>query len=219
MATQSGNGSVTNGSTLPASRRRRGSYAYAMVLRRRGPGADRVKSRAAWGALARRRIIPIIGAVTPVGLIVVNIAAFIVKHLVEFRWTIAILAFVSALMLNSWAGLNIYRVLQRRRPDHALVHERNQEVVLVGGMAVIIIVAFLTALFCYLGLSNPNDLPNGLTFITGVLAILVPILLQAAFRGAYRRQPPTRLDAGISSYAPPPLTPPTPPTPDIVRRT
>ena len=189
-----------------------------MVLRGRGAAADRVKSRTAWGALARRRLIPIIGAVTPVGLIVVNIAAFIVKHLVEFRWTIAILAFVSALMLNSWAGLNIYRVLQRRRPDHALVHERNQEVVLVGGMAVIIIVAFLTALFCYLGLSNPNDLPNGLTFITGVLAILVPILLQAAFRGAYRRQP-TRLDAGVSSYAPPPVAPPSPPTPDVVRRT
>ena len=72
-------------------------------------------------------------------------------------------------MLNSWAGLNIYRMLQQRRPDHALVHERNQEIVLVVGMAVIIGAAFLTALFCYLGLSNKADLPNGLTFFTGVL--------------------------------------------------
>jgi len=194
-----------------------GPYAYGMSLRRRGTLAGAGSSRTGWAPLVRRRVIPIIGAVTPVGLIVVNIAAFIVKHLVEFRWTIAILAFVSGIMLNSWAGLNIYRVLQRRRPDHALVHERNQEVVLVGGMAIIIVVAFLTALFCYLGLSNSNDLPNGLTFVTGVLAILVPILLQAAFRGAYRRQPPTRSDFGVSGYAPP-ATPPSPPAPETANR-
>ena len=68
----------------------------------------------------------------------VNIAVFIVKNLPEFRITISILAFVSGLMLNSWAGLNIYRMLQQRRPDHPIVNERNQEIVLVVGMAVII---------------------------------------------------------------------------------
>src|SRR5215472_16871360 len=107
----------------------------------------------------KRWTIPIVGAITPVMLIVVNISAFIVKHLEEFRWTIAILAFVSSLMLNSWAGLNIYRTLQRRRPDHPLVQERNQEIVFVLGMLVVIIAAFLTALFCYLGLSSEATLP------------------------------------------------------------
>ncbi len=157
-------------------------------------------------------MIPIIGAVTPIGLIVVNISVFIVKHLSEFRWTIAVLAFVSSIMLNSWAGLNIYRVIQRRRPEHALVHERNQEVVLVGGMGVIIAFAFLTALFCYLGLSSEANLPNGVTFITGVVAILVPFLAQALFRQAMRR---SRRDRMSSSYMPgiPPSHPPTPPVP------
>ena len=157
----------------------------------------------------RRRLIPVIGAVTPVGLIVVNIAAFIVKHLSEFRWTIAILAFVSGLMLNSWAGLHIYRVIKQRRPDHALVHDRNQEVVLVCGMAVIIGAAFLTALFCYIGLSNPNDLPNGVTFFTGAIAILVPILLQAFFRRAYRTQRRDR--SAIAGVGGLPHSPPTQP--------
>jgi len=113
---------------------------------------------------------------------VVNIAVFIAKNLTEFRWTISILAFVSGLMLNSWAGLNIYRMLQQRRPDHPIVRERNQEVVLVLGMAVIIIAAFLTALFCYIGLSNYANLPNGLTFFTGIFSAAVPILLRAAFQ-------------------------------------
>jgi hypothetical protein len=171
--------------------RPRGSYPYVMAFgrrtRHRDTTVDTTARRRGLGPFLRQHTIPIIGAVTPVGLIVVNIAAFIVRHLSEFRWTIAVLAFVSSIMLNSWAGLNIYRVVRRRRPEHALVHDRNQEVVLVGGMAVIIAIAFLTALFCYLGLNNPNDLPNGATFITGLLAFLVPILLQALFRRAYGR--------------------------------
>lgn len=145
------------------------------------------RERRGIGSFLKRWTIPIIGAITPLALIVVNISVFIVKNLSEFRWTIAILAFVSGLMLNSWAGLNIYRMLQQRRPDHSLVHERNQEVVLVAGMLVVIIAAFLTALFCYLGLSSYDNLPNGLTFLTGVFAAAVPILLRAAFhRGVPR---------------------------------
>ena len=160
----------------------------------------------------KRWTIPIVGAITPVGLIVVNISVFIVKHLPEFRWTIAILAFVSGLMLNSWAGLNIYRALQRRRPDHPLVNDRNQEIVLVGGMFVIIVAAFLTALFCYLGLSSEADLPNGVTFITGVFAVLVPIVLQALFRGSLRpRRRDTRSVAGLPPTPPSTTSPPMPP--------
>src|SRR6202043_2755940 len=151
-----------------------------MRIRRRRP-SDFVTAdpeRRGVSAFLKRWTIPIIGALTPTALIVVNIAVFIVKNLTEFRWTISILAFVSGVMLNSWAGLNIYRMLQQRRPGHAIVSERNQEIVLVVGMAVVIIAAFLTALFCYLGLSNVNDLPNGTTFFTGVFAAAVPILLR-----------------------------------------
>ena len=178
---------------------------------------DTGPSRRGVGPWMKRWTIPIIGAVTPVGLIVVNISIFIAKHLTEFRWAIAILAFVSGVMLNSWAGLNIYRVLQRRRPDHALVKEHNQEVVLVGGMAVIIGAAFLTALFCYLGLSSEKDLPNSVTFITGIFAIAVPILLQFLFRRTVRTRRPDRpststYSPGVQSTGPPGMQPPVPPS-------
>jgi len=191
-----------------------------MRFRRRKP-SDFVTpdpGRTGVAAAFKRWTIPVIGALTPTALIVVNIAVFIAKNLTEFRWTISILAFVSGLMLNSWAGLNIYRMLQQRRPDHPIVRERNQEIVLVIGMAVIIIAAFLTALFCYLGLSNYNDLPNGLTFFTGIFSAAVPILLRAAFqrgvpRGRGRGGTPVSTIAAL-----PPGGAPSPPTSASIRQ-
>jgi len=185
-----------------------------MRLRRR-LGIDRQEGRSHGRvAFAKRWIIPIIGAVTPIMLIVVNISAFIVKHLSEFRWTIAVLAFVSSIMLNSWAGLNVYRVVQRHRPDHPIVTERNQELVLVGGLGLIIGLAFLTAWFCYAGLSSEANLPNAATFYLGVFAILLPIAGQAIFRRtlrARRRDRPTAYASGL-----PPTGPPGPPVPPSI---
>lgn len=162
----------------------------------------------------KRWTIPIIGALTPVGLIAVNISVFVVKNLASFRWGITILAFVSGLLLNSWAALNIYRTFQRRRPEHALVAERNQELVLVGGMLIVIVAAFLTALFCYLGLSSEANLPNGVTFITGIGAVLIPILLQGIFRRTVRRERGRDDTVTVSGLPPgPPSTqPPLPPS-------
>jgi hypothetical protein len=169
----------------------------------------------------KRWTIPIIGAITPVGLIVVNIAAFIVKHLSEFRWSITAAAFVSSMMLNSWMAVNVYRVLQRRRPEHPWVQERNQELVIVGGVGVVIITSVLAALFCYWGLSDANSLPNGATFFSGALAILLPILLQAVFargRGARSARGGDAVQSrvnpgprGTPSSLPPPPGPPVAP--------
>jgi hypothetical protein len=192
-----------------------------MPFRRRKPSpfVAAESERRGVGPFLKRWTIPIIGALTPTALIVVNIAVFIVKNLTEFRWTISILAFVSGLMLNSWAGLNIYRMLRQRRPDHALVSERNQEIVLVLGMAVIIIAAFLTAWFCYLGLSSYAGLPNGLTFFTGIFSAAVPILLRAAFhRGVPKGR--GRGGAPVSTIsALPPGGAPSPPTSASIRQT
>lgn len=193
-----------------------------MPFRRRRPAriVTAEPERTGVGAFLKRWMIPLIGALTPTALIVVNIAVFIVKNLTDFRITISILAFVSGLMLNSWAGLNIYRMLKLRRPDHPVVNERNQEVVLVLGMAVIIIAAFLTALFCYLGLSDYNHLPNGLTFFTGVLSAAVPILLRAAFHRGVPKGPGGSGQQQISTVAGlPPGAMPLPPTSASARDT
>jgi hypothetical protein len=133
------------------------------------------------GAGMRRWTIPAIGALTPVGLIVVNIAAFIVHNLAEFRLGISVLAFVSGVLLNAWTGLNIYRVAKLRFPRVGVLHESNQEIVLVVGLLVVIAISAAEGLFCYNGLSNEKNLPNAATFYLGVVAIAIPILLQASF--------------------------------------
>jgi hypothetical protein len=133
------------------------------------------------GAGLRRWTIPAIGALTPVGLIVVNIAAFIVHHLAEFRLGISVLAFVSGVLLNSWTALNIYRVAKARFPRGGMLQDSNQEVVLVVVLLVIIAISVVEALFCYNGLSNEKNLPNAATFYLGVVAIAIPIVLQVTF--------------------------------------
>ena len=139
------------------------------------------------GAL-RRWTIPVIGAVTPVGLIIVNVAAFIVIHLQGFRLIIAVLAFISGLMLNSWTALRVFQVLRTRAPNHELVQEQNQELVIIGGMSIVILAAAVTAWFCYQGLASVNDLPNPITFITGVVAVLIPVGIREYSNSILRRR-------------------------------
>ncbi|MGO8686978.1 MAG: hypothetical protein ACLQT7_07310 [Candidatus Dormibacteria bacterium] len=159
----------------------------------------------------RRWAIPVLGAITPVALIVINIAVFIAKHLAAFRWTVAILAFVSGMMLNSWTGLKIYRLFQKRYRAHALVSDVNQDMVLICGVGVVIAVSFVTALFCYLGLSNEANLPNPTTFFTGVLAIAVPVALQFIFgRLLGRDRKEEGAERPVNPF-PTPLPPPPPP--------
>ncbi len=164
-----------------------------------------VPRRRGLAAGLRRWTIPAIGALTPVGLIVVNIAAFIVHHLAEFRLGISVLAFVSGLMLNSWTATKIYRVAKQRFPTSGLLHDRNQEVVLIVGMAVIIAISFVEALFCYNGLSNERDLPNSPTFVLGIVAIAIPILLQALFSRLLGERSPDGGSERVDGY---PLPPP-----------
>ncbi len=157
------------------------------------------------GAALRRWTIPAIGALTPVGLIAVNISAFIVQHLAAFRLGISVLAFVSSLMLNSWTAMKIYRVGARRFPRYGLLQEHNQEVVLVIGMAVIAAISFVEALFCYNGLSDERNLPNSATFILGVVAIAIPILLQGLFSRLLASRSRDKAGERVDGY---PLPPP-----------
>ena len=152
----------------------------------------------------RRWLVPMIGAITPVGLIIVNIAAFIVHHLQGFRLIIAVLAFISGLMLNSWTALRVFQVLRTRAPDHGLVQERNQELVIIGGMAIVIVGAGATAWFCYQGLASDSNLPNPITFITGVVAVLIPVGIREFSNRILRRREGNNaiLNDSLPGYSP-----------------
>ena len=114
----------------------------------------------------------------------VNVAAFIVHHLAEFRLGITICAFVSGLLLGSYQALNAYRIFKRKTPGADLVSESNEEMVLVIGMVAVIIFSAVTALFCWLGLASDKNLPNAMTFIGGAIGIAIPIVSQMYYRRA-----------------------------------
>jgi hypothetical protein len=175
------------------------------------PGREK---RTPW-QVARAWIIPVIGGVTPVLLIVVNIAAFIVQHVSAFRWTITVLAFVSGIMLDSWTALNIYRALRARFPSNPLLQDSNQELLLVLSMLVIIVLSFISGYFCYQGLGDASNLPNRLTFVTGAVAIATPILLVRLFdhlKGRSHPQRPAFTGRDRGGQAPAPPAPPAEPS-------
>jgi hypothetical protein len=199
-------GTVVTRTLCPMMRRRRSSR----------PPEPPPRPRRSLGQLARAWTIPVIGGITPVLLIVVNIAAFVVQHLSAFRWTITVLAFVSGIMLDSWTALNIYRALRARYPSNPLLQDSNQEMLLVVSMGVIVVLSFISGYFCYQGLNDPRNLPNRLTFVTGAVAIATPILLTRLFahlkgRGRGRRPQVGAREAAVPSAAPPGGSPsPTP---------
>lgn len=154
-------------------------------------------------AFLKRWTIPVIGGVTPVGLMVINIAAFLVKHLDQFRWAIAILAFMSGMMLNSYMGLNVYRFIQRRFPDFPPVQPRNEELAVALGMGVITVITFVLAYETYQGLTA-DQLPGGFTFIYGAIQIASVIVVKLFFDRERERR-----DRQSTSPSPPqPTTPP-----------
>lgn len=159
--------------------------------------------------------VPVVGGVTPLLLIAINVAAFIVNHLSEFRWTVAVMSFVSGMMLNTYFALNIYRVIQRRWPDWPPVHPRNEELAVVLGMGVVTVLSFVLAWLSYRGLEDARQLPDKFTFIYGAVGMGSLIISKVFFdrdRERYARRaipaPPRRTVGAPAQGGPPPPPPP-----------
>ncbi len=125
----------------------------------------------------RTCVLPLVGLATPVGLLVVNFSAWVISQLGAFRWGVAVSALVSALILNSLTGLSVYRYVRNRWPDFVVSRQENESWVLVGAILVILAVAILSALFSYVGMANPKQLPNGIAVLTGFVGVVVPLAL------------------------------------------
>jgi hypothetical protein len=125
----------------------------------------------------RSCILPVIGLATPVGLLVVNFSAWVISQLGAFRWGVAVSALVSALILNSLTGLSVYRYVRNRWPDFVVSRQENETWVLVAAIVIILAVAVLSALFSYVGMANPKQLPNGIAVVTGFLGVVIPLAL------------------------------------------
>ena len=127
----------------------------------------------------REVILLTLGVLTPVGILAVNISAFVMANLPAFRLVIAGCALVSGLVLN---GLTAWWVLRlASRNANPLFNEYR---VWAIGAAVVIVLATAAGggYLTYLGMRDPTHLPDSLSMIVASFMLLLPLAVTFAGR-------------------------------------
>jgi D-alanyl-lipoteichoic acid acyltransferase DltB (MBOAT superfamily) len=124
------------------------------------------------GYLSSRLVLLAIGIVTPLGILVVNAAAFVMRNLQQFRIGIAVCALISSLVLNGLTASWLLRLAGRRSIS---IYVQHQEWAGVIATTVVLATSIGAAIFTYIGMGNPSHLPDTLSVITALAALLVPI--------------------------------------------
>ena len=127
----------------------------------------------------REAVLLTLGVITPVGILAVNISAFVMGHLPALRLIIAGCALVSGLVLN---GLTAWWVLRlASRNANPLYREYRTWAI---GAAVIIVA--LTAggggYLTYLGMRDPTHLPDSLSIVVATFMLALPLAVAFASR-------------------------------------
>jgi hypothetical protein len=137
----------------------------------------------------RELLLVFIGVITPVGVLAVNASAFIMQHLGEFRLTIAACALISALLLN---GVSAYWALRyAERNATPLFTEYRIWIVSLAVLAVLIS-AGVTTVLTYLGMRDPNHLPDPLSVLGSLAALAMPFALTYIQRRIVRTKTPPK---------------------------
>jgi hypothetical protein len=129
----------------------------------------------------RQLIFLLVGLSTPVGVLAVNGSAFVMRHLPEFRLTIAACALVSGLSLTglgAWALLNKARA---RAPHLYAEYERW----IVGIVTLVVIVwSAIGAWGTYWSMNDPRQLPNLAAVLVAFYLLLLPFAMAFVARRA-----------------------------------
>src|SRR6202790_2323096 len=127
----------------------------------------------------REIVLLTLGVITPIGILAVNVSAFVMTHLQAFRFGIAGCALLSGLVLNGLTAWWLLRLASRTAPP--LYREYRWWAI---GVAVVIVL--LTAggggYLTYLGLRDPRRLPDVLSVFVASFMILLPFAVTIAGR-------------------------------------
>ena len=121
---------------------------------------------------ATRLVLFAIGVITPIGILVVNGAAFVMRNLAQFRIGIALCALISSLVLNGLAGSWLLRVARRLGLKIYLAHP---DWAIILATVLVLATSIGAAYFTWVGLGDPRHLPNGIAVLTACLALVVPL--------------------------------------------
>ena len=117
--------------------------------------------------------------ITPVGILAVNVSAFVMGHLPAFRVIVAACALISGLVLN---GLTAWWVLRlASRNANPMYREYRRWAIGIATLIVVLTAAgggYLT----YLGMRDPSHLPDSLSMIVASFMLLLPLAVTFAGR-------------------------------------
>ncbi|MHB8509333.1 MAG: hypothetical protein ACYDGR_11895 [Candidatus Dormibacteria bacterium] len=131
---------------------------------------------------AKGVLLATLALLTPAGLVLVNLAAYVMAHLAAFRVAITVSAVVSTIVLNGLTIDLLYRGGGSRWPSrYPFRPEDRRQVVAVAG-ALILIGAGLAGVLTYRGLADPRRLPNLQTFLAGLVGLVTPLAVAILFR-------------------------------------
>ena len=127
----------------------------------------------------REAVLLTLGVLTPVGILAVNISAFVMSNLTAFRLVIAGCALVSGLVLNGLTAWWILRLASRNA--NPLYSEYR-----IWAVGAAVIIVLLTAAgggyLTYLGMRDPRRLPDSLSMVVASFMLLLPLAVTFAGR-------------------------------------
>ena len=130
----------------------------------------------------------VIGVTTPVGILAVNGSAFVMRNLASFRLILSICALVSALFLNGLAAYEILRRSHLHLPD--LMAEYRKWIYALAGL-IVVVSAVVGAYFTFVGMRDPNRLPDRTAVLTAFGLLFVPFAITYIARRIEERRNPT----------------------------
>jgi len=144
----------------------------------------------------------VVGASTPIGILAVNVSAFVMLHLPEFRLSIAICALVSGLSLNGLTAWALFGRAERIAPQ--LIAEYRPW--LIAAVAVFVAAfSVLGAYWTWQSMQDSRQLPNLYAVLTALWLLFLPVLMTFVAR---------RLNGGGKAR----VRPTAPPPPEVAFR-
>src|SRR2546430_2774016 len=121
-----------------------------------------------------------LGVITPLGILAVNISAFVMGHLPALRLIIAGCALVSGLVLN---GLTAWWVLRLASRNANPLYREYRTWAIGAAVLIVALTAGGGGYLTYLGMRDPTHLPDSLSMIVASFMLLLPL------SGALARRP------------------------------
>ncbi len=117
--------------------------------------------------------------ITPLGILAVNASAFVMNHLAYFRMGIAACALISGLVLNGLTAWWLLRLVSRTAPP---LYREYRYWAVGGAVAIVILTAAAGGYLTYLGLNDPQRLPDPLSVVVATVALALPFAISLAAR-------------------------------------